>query len=150
MNYLDFRLKKVNTQISFDMSNVNLNLDITHPISSTPFVAVRPVMNNLLSQRSKELERINSQPKAPRGKRLKNNTGLNITDDEFLILTMKEYEQKNKNKKRTRSLEESGNGFGSNSTSNATRRRDRPAKQLFHMVILQLKLLITLSNRSST
>ena len=51
-------------------------------------------MNNLICERSRELQQSNSQPKAPRGKRLPNNAGLNITDDNLVYTTIKENEEK--------------------------------------------------------
>ena len=62
--------------------------------SSTPLVSVRRGMNTLLSTRTRELEQICSQTKAPRGKRLTSKIGLNITEDEFVLMKMKESEEK--------------------------------------------------------
>jgi hypothetical protein len=86
-------------------------------------------MNTLISQRSKTLERINSQPKPPRGKRLKNTTGINITNDEFLMIMMEKQEQKNQQKKPTRSSAQSSTDGASNSVTNVTKRRGRPPKK---------------------
>ena len=51
-------------------------------------------MNNLICERSRALQQSNSQSKAPRGKRLPNNSGLNITDDNLVYTTVKENEEK--------------------------------------------------------
>ena len=51
-------------------------------------------MNRLICERSRELQQSNSQSKAPRGKRLPNKTGLNITDDNLVYTTVKENEEK--------------------------------------------------------
>jgi hypothetical protein len=105
-----------------------LNLDSTDRISSTPIMAVRHVINNLFSQRSKELEKINSQSKAQRGRRLKNNTGLNITDDEFLM-KMQQREQQKKPKKNNMLPKEPNITGASSSTENVIKRRGRPPKK---------------------
>ena len=47
-------------------------------------------MNSLICERSRELQQSNSQSKAPRGKRLPNKTGLNITDDNLVYTTVKD------------------------------------------------------------
>ncbi|CAF3852606.1 unnamed protein product [Rotaria sp. Silwood1] len=69
--------------------------------SSTPFVAVRNVINNFLSKHDINLSMSNSPSNRSRGSRLKNTVGLNITDDEYVALKLKEKEEKEK-KKRSR------------------------------------------------
>ena len=75
-----------------DIAVKGLSLD-TPSSSSTPIDAVRRVMNTPLSTRTRELEQICSQTKAPRGKRLTSKIGLNITEDEFVLMKMKESEE---------------------------------------------------------
>ena len=51
-------------------------------------------MNTLISERTREFQQSNSHSKAPRGKRLTNNIGLNITDDALVNMAVKEKEEK--------------------------------------------------------
>ena len=51
-------------------------------------------MNTLISERTREFQQSNSQPKAPDGKRLANNIGLNITNDVLVYMAVKEKEEK--------------------------------------------------------
>jgi hypothetical protein len=60
--------------------------------SLTPIVAVRNVINKFLSERDLQLSKSSSN--RSRGSRLENKVGLNITDDEYVILKLKESEQK--------------------------------------------------------
>jgi hypothetical protein len=105
-----------------------VNSDGSDQSSSSPIVAVRRIVNTLLAQRTKELEKINSQRKPLRAKRLINNTGLNITDDEFLMKT-KEKEEKKQQKQKPRSSKLPIAQSTLNSTTNTTtKRRGRPRK----------------------
>jgi len=104
-------------------------LDDVNPVTSSPIVAVRQVIDNLYTQRSKELERITSQPKTQRGKRLKNKTGLNITDDEFLTITMEVQGRKDKRLKHLQSSENLDTNGPSSSTTAIAKRRGRPPKK---------------------
>ncbi len=62
--------------------------------SSTPIDAVRNIFNCLLSERDTQLPLSNSSSNRSRGSRLENKVGLNITDDEYVLLKLKEKEQK--------------------------------------------------------
>jgi hypothetical protein len=104
------------------------NLDVSYPSSSTPIVAVRRVMNTLLSQRTKELEQLYSQKKPPRGKRLPNNTGLNITDDEFVLMKLKESEEKKSRKQKVALIKDS-NVTSTSTNIKTIKRRGRPPKK---------------------
>ena len=107
-----------------------LNLDTSYPSSSTPIVAVRQEMNKLISQRAKELEKINSQSKSPRSKRLANNIGLNVTDDEFLLMKLNENEEEKRQKRKCRQSKHSNvTSTSSSTTTNVTKRRGRPPKK---------------------
>ncbi|CAF1496473.1 unnamed protein product, partial [Adineta steineri] len=105
---LTFSLKSKNKRLStstgqsYNSRRDQENNNISCPSSSTPVVAVRRVMNTLLSQRTKELEKLNSQKKPLRSKRLPNHTGLNITDDEFILMKMQEAQEKKNQKIKTK------------------------------------------------
>ncbi len=94
-------------------------------------VAVRRVINTLLSERTKELQNLNTKPKPPRGKRLPNNTGLNITDDEFVLSKLKENEEMKNRKQKASLVKDSTTPSESSSTANTTttKRRGRPPKK---------------------
>ena len=66
--------------------------------------AVRRAMNTLISERTSAFQQSNSQVKAPRGKRLANNSGLNIIDDALVYMTVKEKQEK-KHRSQQSSLE---------------------------------------------
>jgi len=87
-------------------------------------------MNTLISERTKEFEKINSQKKPLRGKRLPNNTGLNITDNDFVLMKLKEDEEKKNRKQKAALTKDSNITSTSNSTNIKTiKRRGRPPKK---------------------
>lgn len=103
-------------------------IDTPDPSSSTPLVAVRRVMNTLLAQRTKEFENLQSVAKPPRGKRLQNKTGLNITDDESVLTHMKENEEKKRRKQKTKATAQDNDPCSSTTTTAVPKRRGRSAK----------------------
>ena len=58
--------------------------------SSCPLVAIQNVMNNLLAQRDKQLSLCDRSSYRNRGSKLKNTLGLNMTDDEYVALKLKQ------------------------------------------------------------
>lgn len=103
-------------------------MKIDNPSSTSPILAVRRIMNTLLSQRSKELEK-NSQEKTVRGKRLRSHTGLNITDDDFILLKMRENEDKKRIKHKHSLKHTSAVVMNNSTTTTTTKRRGRPSKR---------------------
>jgi AT hook motif len=86
-------------------------------------------MNTLLSTRTKELEKLRSQSKAPRGKRLTSVTGLNITEDEHVLMKLKEDEEKKRRIRKPRTVKPPNTSSASSSTATAGKRpRGRPRK----------------------
>ena len=114
-----------------------LKISLTHMLtldtpgsSSSPIIAVRRVMNTLLSTRTRELEQICSQTKAPRGKRLTSKIGLNITEDEFVQLAIKESEEKKQKAGKTRVLKYPNiTSTSTTTTTTAKKPRGRPRKK---------------------
>ncbi|CAF1569444.1 unnamed protein product [Adineta steineri] len=74
----------------------SMNTSLDDNVSSTPIVAVRDVINNLLSQRDAKLSMSQSSSNRSRGKRLQNKIGLNITDSEYVLSTLTQKEEKQK------------------------------------------------------
>ena len=72
--------------------------------SSSPIVAVRNITNNLLAQRDNQPILYDRSSNRCHGSRLKNIVGLNITDDEYVALKLKQLEE---NKRRHHKLHES-------------------------------------------
>jgi hypothetical protein len=155
VNYYNFQQPTVSVFRILETTHLFIrNLDTSYPSSSTPIVAVRRVMNTLLSQRTQELEKINSQTKPLRGERLRNNTGLNITDDEFVFMKMTENEEKKHQKSKPR-LSKRSNATSTSSSTTTTmtnvevdlQRRILITINSFTQMILKLKLVFVLLNR---
>ena len=72
------------------------NLANTDSKSLCPIVAIQNVMNNLLAQRDNQLSLCDKSSYHNRGSKLKNTIGLNITDDEYVALKLKQKEEKQK------------------------------------------------------
>jgi hypothetical protein len=72
-------------------------------VSSTPIAAVRCVINNVFAQRDAQLSISKSSSDRCRGSRMENKVGLNITDDEYVMLKLKEKEQKQTRSRKPRS-----------------------------------------------
>ena len=89
-------------------------------------------MNTLISERAREFQQSNSQSKAPRGKRLANNIGLNITDDASVYMTVKEKEEK-KHQSQQSSLSQYSNSSSVSEATNTLKRRGRPPKKTLHV-----------------
>jgi hypothetical protein len=94
----------------YDFNVVSLNsirssyiyiLALNKPASSPPIVAVRQVISNLLCERDIQL----STPKPSyrsRGSRLENKFGLNITEDDYVAMKLREKEEKQTRSRKTR------------------------------------------------
>ena len=129
VNHYDLQKLMVSIFVMLKTLGFVVNLDESYQSSSTPIVAVRRVVNTLIAQRTKELEKINSQPKPLRAKRLENRTGVNITDDEFLM-KMKENEEKKQRKQKPQSPKlPNAQSTISSTPKVVAKRRGRPPKK---------------------
>lgn len=82
-----------------------------------------------MATRTLELEKLRSQTKAPRGKRLTSVTGLNITEDELVLMKLKEDEEKRRKIRKPRTLKPPNTSSASSSTTTMVKRsRGRPRK----------------------
>ncbi|CAF3933594.1 unnamed protein product [Rotaria sp. Silwood1] len=122
--------KKLSTvsQKSNRLSKAATEKNISDPSTSTPIQAVRRVMNTLLSQQSKPLEN-GSQGRTTRAKRLNSHTGLNITEDEYILLKMKENEEKKRQQKASSSQQSSTSSTSRSKARRINQRQDKPSKQ---------------------
>ncbi|CAF4160595.1 unnamed protein product [Rotaria sordida] len=68
-----------------------------------PIVAVRQVVNEVLSSYQEKKCTTTTSSKVHRASRLRSTVGLNITDDDFVLLKLKEREEKNNKMKKARS-----------------------------------------------